>query len=54
MAKKSRKFSKSKEVKSIARERVGTPPPARPIAPKSQRPKPKHKKAEFEEQQESS
>ena len=33
----------SKEVRAISRERVGTVPPSRPIEPKSQRKKPKHK-----------
>jgi hypothetical protein len=49
MAKRPRKFSKSKAVKSIARERVGSPPPSRPIKPKSERDKPKHKKESWEE-----
>jgi hypothetical protein len=42
--KKKRKFELGKEVRAISRERVGTVPPARPIEPKSQRKKPKHKK----------
>jgi len=37
-------FSVEKEVKAIARERVGTVPPARAIAPKGARRKPKHKR----------
>lgn len=37
-------FDEGKEVRAIARERIGTVPPSRPIVPKSQRP-PKHKKA---------
>ena len=32
------------EVRAIARERVGTVPPGRPIQPKSLRKKPKYKK----------
>jgi hypothetical protein len=36
-------FSASKEVKAIARERVGTVPASRPIEPKSARKKPKYK-----------
>jgi len=36
-------FVQTKEVRAIARERIGTVPPSRPIVPKSQRP-PKHKK----------
>jgi hypothetical protein len=39
-----KKFSAEKEVKAIARERVGTVPPSRPIPPKDVRKKPKHKK----------
>jgi hypothetical protein len=36
--------SKSKRVKAIARERVGTAPPSRPIEERKRRDKPKHKK----------
>lgn len=39
-----KKFDAVKEVKAIARERVGTVPPARAIEPKSRRKKPKHRK----------
>jgi hypothetical protein len=35
-------FSAPKEVRAIARERVGTVKPSKPITPKSER-KPKHK-----------
>jgi hypothetical protein len=35
-------FSAPKEVRAIARERVGTVKPSKPIIPKSER-KPKHK-----------
>ncbi len=38
------KFDQKKEVRAIARERVGAVKPGRPIVPKSQRKKPKHKK----------
>ena len=41
---KRKKFDANKEVKAIARERVGSPKPARAIEPKSERRKPKHKK----------
>lgn len=41
---KRKKFDARKEVKAIARERVGSPKPARVIEPKSERRKPKHKK----------
>jgi hypothetical protein len=44
MARKKKEFRVSKEVKAIARERVGPPPPARAIVPKDARRKPKHKK----------
>jgi hypothetical protein len=44
-------FRGTKEVKRIARERVGTVPPAHPIEDKRTRRKPKHKKPlEAEEQ----
>ncbi len=42
MAKKPKKFSAPKEVRAIARERVGTVKPSREIVPKDER-KPKHK-----------
>ncbi len=38
------RFDAGKEVKAIARERVGAVKPARVIVPKKQRNKPKHKK----------
>jgi hypothetical protein len=44
-----KKFSVTKEVKAIARERVGTVPAAKPLEPKSLRKKPKHKKAPGQE-----
>jgi hypothetical protein len=43
------KFDIKKEVRAIARERVGVVPPARPIEPKRSRKKPKHKKPPGEE-----
>jgi hypothetical protein len=44
-----KKFDVSKEVRAIARERVGPVPSAKTIEPKSGRKKPKHKKAMEEE-----
>ncbi len=44
MPPKKRTFEIAKEVKAIARERVGAVPAAKPIEPKSARKKPKHKK----------
>lgn len=44
MARKKPKFELPKEVRKLARERVGTVPSSRPILPKSERQKPKHKK----------
>ena len=44
MARKKPVFDVKKEVRKLARERVGTVPSSRPIPPKSQRKKPKHKK----------
>ena len=38
-----KRFDVTKEVKAIARERVGSVPPSRTITPKSEREKPKHK-----------
>lgn len=37
-------FDQSKEVRAIARERVGTVKPSKPIVSKDARKKPKHKK----------
>ena len=42
------KFDANKEVRAIARERVGTVKPVKPIEPKSRRGKPKHKKLDLE------
>lgn len=44
MARKKRTFDMKKEVRKLARERVGTVPSSRPIVPKPLRHKPKHKK----------
>jgi hypothetical protein len=42
-------FSATKEVRTIARERVGPVPAAKTIEPKASRKKPKHKKPPEEE-----
>jgi hypothetical protein len=44
LPRKRKTFEIGKEVKAIARERVGIVPAAKPIEPKSSRKKPKHKK----------
>jgi hypothetical protein len=44
MARKKQIFDFKKEVRKLARERVGTVPSSKPITPKSEREKPKHKK----------
>ena len=49
MARKRKTFELGKEIKAIARERVGRVPAARPIEPKSARKKPKYKKRAEEE-----
>jgi hypothetical protein len=49
LARKKKVFNLGKEVKAIARERVGRVPAAKPIPPKSDRKKPKHKKPPEEE-----
>jgi hypothetical protein len=38
-------FDQAKEVRAIARERLGTVKPAKVLVPKTKRKKPKHKKA---------
>jgi hypothetical protein len=38
-------FDQKKGVRKLARERVGTVPPSRPILPKTDRKKAKHKKS---------
>ena len=49
MARKKKSFDLGKEIKAIARERVGTVPASKAIQPKSLRKKPKHKKPVEEE-----
>lgn len=49
MAKK-RKFDQKKEVRKLARERVGIVPSSKVIVPKSARKKPKHKRPPEEDQ----
>jgi hypothetical protein len=44
LARKKKTFEAVKEVKAIARERVGPVPAGGPIEPKRSRKKPKHKK----------
>jgi len=44
MAKRKPKFDRGKEVRAIARERIGTVPPSRPLEERPNRKKPKHKK----------
>ena len=44
MARKKQIFDFKKEVRKLARDRVGTVPSSKPITPKSERKKPKHKK----------
>ena len=44
MARKKQAFDAAKEVRAIARERVGSVPSSKTIEPKSTRKKPKHKK----------
>jgi hypothetical protein len=46
---KRKKFSVEKELKAIARERVGSPKPSRVIEQKTTRKRPKHKKTELQE-----
>jgi hypothetical protein len=49
LAHKKNTFSATKEVKAIARERVGPIPAGKAIEPKASRKKPKHKKQPAEE-----
>ncbi|MGA3202220.1 MAG: hypothetical protein ABSF12_06960 [Bryobacteraceae bacterium] len=49
MAKRKVKFDRRKEVRAIARERVGPVKASRAIVPKVERKKPKHRKAPEEE-----
>ena len=50
LARKKRTFELGREVRAIARERVGVVPPASPIEPKARRKKPKYKKRAEEEE----
>ncbi len=43
------RFDQGKEVRRLARERVGTVPPSRPIEENPKRKKPKHKRPPGEE-----
>lgn len=43
-------FDQAKEVRAIARERVGSVKPRRVLVPKTARKKPKHKKAEEDQE----
>jgi hypothetical protein len=52
LARKKKTFELGKEIRAIARERVGAVPAAKPIEPKSARKKPKHKKKPEEEETE--
>ena len=49
MPRKKKTFDLGKEVKAIARERVGRVPASKPIQPKSTRKRPKHKRSPAEE-----
>jgi hypothetical protein len=49
LARKKKTFNVAKEVKAIARERVGPVPAGQAMEPKSARRKPKHKKRMEEE-----
>ncbi len=44
MATRKQVFDQKKEVRKLARERIGTVKPVQPIEPKEKRRKPKHKK----------
>lgn len=43
------KFDANKEIRAIARERVGSVKPGKAIEPKARRDKPKHKKLDAEQ-----
>jgi hypothetical protein len=47
---KRKKYDRGKQVRAIARERLGAPPPAKVIAPKTLRKKPKHKQPPGEQE----
>jgi hypothetical protein len=50
LPRKKKVFDVSKEVKAIARERVGAIPASKPMPPKTSRNKPKHKKPPGDEE----
>jgi hypothetical protein len=50
MAPRKKRFDAKKEVRKLARERVGVVPASRPIPPKAQRKKPKYKKPILDEE----
>jgi hypothetical protein len=50
LPRKKKTFSASKEVRAIARERVGPVPSSKTIQPKALRKKPKHKKPPAEDE----
>ena len=45
-----KKFDVKKEIRKLARERVGIVPSSKTIEPKSERKKPKHKKSLLEQE----
>ncbi len=49
--KRRRRFQAAREVRALARERIGTPPPSRPHPDRRQKAE-KHKRKSFEEGQE--
>jgi hypothetical protein len=49
MRRKSTGFDQKKEVRKLARERVGTVKPSRPLVPRTEREKPKHKQSPLSE-----
>jgi len=51
VAPRKKSFDKNKEVRSIARERVGAVKSSRVIVEKPRRPKPKHKKQDVDAEQ---
>jgi len=51
MARKKLSFDMKKEVRKLARERVGVVAPSRPIMPKDLRKKPKHKRQMAEDEE---
>jgi hypothetical protein len=51
MPPKKRTFDQKKEVRKLARERVGIVKPARPLEDKDDRKKPKHKKSPLDHEE---